>query len=103
MSGPIEQALDYVWVPIIAAVVGVWRKATGNETRAMLLEQADLHFEQLRREDVAHFDKLRKEDRELRDAQRAEILGKIDAHHKIIMSKIERIDEKINNRLPPSS
>lgn len=45
--------LEWIWVPMTLAVLKIWQKVNGHETRQRLLEQANGHYEAQRTEDRA--------------------------------------------------
>lgn len=70
----------------IATVIGVlWRKVTGMETRAALLDQARAHHESLRSEDRAD-----------REAARKMIVERIDLHHKVVVEKVDGLSHRVD-------
>lgn len=71
----ITQLVEYVWIPIVLAVVGLWRRFAGLDTRAQLLELSKEHHQQ-----------QRLEERELRDSQ-----------HGIVMKKLDSLQLQIKN------
>ena len=64
----IDQTLEFIWIPIVTALVLLWRKYGGIDTRTQLLEQAQ-----------DFYDKLRDEDRELRSTQYDTVIDKLDS------------------------
>ena len=76
MSTPnIDQIVEYLWIPIVTALVLLWQKYSGIDTRTKLLEQAK-GFHELQRI----------EDRELRNSQ-----------HTVIMTKLDSLETRIKN------
>lgn len=71
----IEVLLEYVWVPIVAGLVLLWRQMTGINTRTALLEQAEEHYKE-----------QRKEDRETQESR-----------FKLVMKKLDAVDTRIKN------
>ena len=45
------QILEWIWVPMAVAIIRVWQRINGHETRTSLLEQSNSHYEQQRKED----------------------------------------------------
>lgn len=45
------QILEWIWVPVVLAMIRLWHRLSGHETRTSLLEQANGHYEAQRRED----------------------------------------------------
>lgn len=82
----ISTAIEYIWIPIVTALVLLWRKFGGIDTRTQLLEQAKEFFEI-----------QRLEERKLRDKQRTEILERSENHHKVVMSKLDGLERRIKN------
>ena len=85
-SGNIAAIVEYIWIPIVTALVLLWRRFTGIDTRTQLLEQSKEHHEQ-----------QRLEERKLRDAQRSETHHQIDSHHKTVMTKLDGLETRIKN------
>jgi hypothetical protein len=71
----VGQLIEYVWIPIVLSVVGLWRKFSGAETRVQLLELSKEHHAE-----------QRLEERELRDSQ-----------HGLVMKKLDSMEIRIKN------
>ncbi len=82
----ISEVVEYIWIPIVTAIILLWRKWGGIDTRTQLLEQAKDFFES-----------QRLEERKLRDSQRSETLERIDNHHKVVMNKLDSLENRIKN------
>ncbi len=78
--------IEYVWVPIVTALILLWRKISGLDTRSHLLEQADRVCTTRRTEDNKRFERDRRES-----------LDKIDSHHKVVMTKLDNLETRIKN------
>lgn len=85
-ASTIGQIIEYVWIPIVTALILLWRKFGGIDTRTQLLEQA-----------TEFFKNQRIEDRKLRDEQRREILSRGESHHKVVMDKLDSMESRIKN------
>lgn len=75
------RVLEWAWLSLIAVILHIYRKLTGLDTQAQLLDQQ-----------AEHHEKLRKEEKDLRNDQRKEILDKIDSHHKTVMTKLDNVE-----------
>ena len=78
--------LELIWVPIVGALIAIWTRISGLDTRAQLLERSD-----------SNYIKQRDEDRANRDRERTEILHTVDRHHEIVMRKLESLEARIKN------
>lgn len=85
-SDTLLKILEWAWLSLVAFVIHIYRKITGLETKAEVLERVDQHMAELRREDE-----------ERRKEQRKEIIDTITRHHETVMNKIEAIDRRIKN------
>jgi len=82
----LQLILDYIWMPIVTAIVLLWQRVTGQSSRIALLEQARQFSET-----------MRLENRKLRDAQREEITQRIDNYHTTVMGKLDSMEVRIKN------
>ncbi len=68
--------IEWVWVPMVAAIVRVWVKVTGLETRSALIDLAHKH----------HEDQMDKID------------DRIGKHTDMLSQKIDRLEQKIDGK-----
>jgi hypothetical protein len=82
----IANVVEYIWIPMVAAIIATWRRVSGLDTRTLLINQHDEH--ELTR---------RKEDRETHARDRREALSTIEKHHDLIMKKLDSLEVRIKN------
>ena len=85
-ANTVSLLLQYIWVPIVSALVWLSGRATSLDSRAALLEQSHEHHEL-----------QRLEDRKLRDCQRAEDHARFDNHHRTVIKKLDSLETRVKN------
>ena len=85
-DGLLLDILRWAWVSFILVIAHIYRKLTGLEAKAEVVDVVNRHQEQLRKEDQARHEK-----------SRDEMLDKVDRHHAIVMNKLDALEKRIKN------
>jgi hypothetical protein len=73
----LNQLIEWIWIPMAAAIVAMWRKINGAETGVKLIQQHDAT--ELRR---------RSEERKQYAAERKEVMELIQHNHDLVMEEL---------------
>lgn len=80
----VELVIRWIWVPIVLAVIRLWARITGFETRSALLEQNQTYNEKQRADDLKHQEDMRES-----------LRSTVTDHHKAIMARMDRLEATI--------